>query len=252
MAGKRKIIIYTLVIGATAAVYLTLAHFFIFYLIRTAALKVPERQEIYLVGTEKTMANNLLYAALGDSLTAGVGVSKYEESYPYLLAQNLADSRNYKISLKNFSYPGAKTSDLINDLLAPAIAAKPDLITLLIGTNDVYGNIEQAVFKKNYQYILGRLTKETQAKIYLIGLPYIGSLKLLLTPYNYYYYSKISRFNKIIRELAATYDVKYIDLATPARPEFEKNQAYYAEDLFHPSALGYKLWAQIIYDDINR
>jgi lysophospholipase L1-like esterase len=262
MAGKRKIIIYCLIIAAALAAYLALAHFSIFYRIQAAGLKSPNRQDFYIIGEDKTMAKNLLYAALGDSLTAGVGALKYEESYPYLLARNLAGEKQYKINLhikfgaginlKNFSYPGAKTADLISDLLPQAVAAQPDLITLLIGANDVFGGVSQAAFKKNYQYILERLTEETKAKIYLINLPHLGSPKLLLAPYNYYYYFKVWQFNKIIQELAAKYSLKYIDLSSAASPEFKKDQSYYAEDLFHPSALGYKLWARIIYDGINQ
>lgn len=92
MKTKHKIIIYSLLIAAAIIAYLALAHFLIFYRIKTAGLRAPDRQEAYLIGQDKTMAENLLYAALGDSLTAGVGASKYEQSYPYLVAENLADS----------------------------------------------------------------------------------------------------------------------------------------------------------------
>lgn len=248
MAGK--IVIYGSVIAAVVVAYLALAHFFIFYKIKTAGLEAPNRQNFYIIGTDKT--KNLSYAALGDSLTAGVGALKYEESYPYLVARILTDEKAYKINLKNFSYPGAKTSDLINNLLEPAVAAQPNLVTLLIGINDAYGNVSAAAFERNYQYILERLAKGTSAKIYLISLPYIGSPKLLLTPYNYDFYWKIKRFNEIIKKLAIKYQVNYIDLAEPAFIEFKKNQSFYAEDLFHPSASGYKVWARIIYDGINQ
>jgi len=252
MALKRKKIIYGLIIMAMIAAYLILAHYSIFYRIKYAGLKAPDRQDSYTLGANKNMISSSLYAALGDSLTAGVGASKYEESYPFLLAQKFTFQADGEVNLKNYSYPGAKTSDLINDLLTPAIAVKPDVVTLLIGVNDVYGNVSPAVFRKNYQLILDRLSKETKAKIYLINLPYLGSSKLLLTPYNYYYGWRTAKFNEIIRELAAAYSLKYIDLAEPTLVESKKNSSYYAEDLFHPSAVGYKLWARIIYDAINQ
>ncbi|MDO8667667.1 MAG: SGNH/GDSL hydrolase family protein [bacterium] len=252
MAKKHKIIIYGLSLALAIAAYLLLAHFFIFYRIKTAGLIAPDRQDIYVIGADKTMAKNLLYVALGDSLTAGAGVFKYEESYPYLLTRSLAGGKAVGASLKNFSYPGAKTSDLIKGLLAPAVEAQPDLVTLLIGTNDIFGGVSRAVFKKNYQYILERLTKKTQAKIYLINLPHLGTPKLLLTPYDYYYAWRTDQFNKIIRELAEKYNLNYIDLDRSTRAEFKKDRLLYAKDLFHPSAAGYKLWARIIYDDINK
>jgi len=249
---KRKIIFFGFSLAAVIAAYLLLARFFIFYRIKFAGLIAPNRQDVYFAGADKAMAKNLLYVALGDSLTAGTGASNQDEAYAYLLARNLAGEKDNQVTFKNFSYPGARTSDLINDLLNPAIVAKPDLVTLLIGTNDVFGGVSREVFKKNYQLILERLTKEIRAKIYLINLPHLGLPKLLLAPYNYYFAWRTDQFNKIIRELAEKYNLSYIDLDRSTRLEFKKDRLLYAPDLFHPSAAGYKLWARIIYDDINK
>lgn len=246
-----KIIIYCFVVIALIGAYLILAHYYFFHKIISANLKMPEAQDVYTLGDDKNATEDLLYVALGDSLTAGVGVENYEKSYPYLLAEKLAAGGKNKITLKNFSYPGAKTSDLINDFLASAIAQKPDIITLLIGTNDVYGRVSTTAFRKNYQNILDQLTKNTKAKIYIINLPQIGSNKLLLPPYNFYYNWRVRKFNEIIKELAANYQVKYLDLAAPALVQFKDDQTNYSADLFHPSANGYKIWANIIYDAIN-
>lgn len=252
MAENKKIMIYGLIIIFAVAAYLALAHFFIYYRIGVAGLKMVGRQDAYVLGAGKAGAKDLSYVALGDSLTAGIGAAKYEDSWPYLLARKLAGEGKNKITLKSFSYPGAKTADLIDNLLEPAVAAKPDMITLLIGTNDAYGKVSPAAFKKNYRLILERLTKETKADIYLIGLPFLGSPELLLKPYNYYFYFRTKEFNEIIRELAGEYKLKYVDLAMPVLIESEANRSYYAADLFHPSAEGYKFWAKIIYDDINQ
>lgn len=235
-----------LVIGA----YLYLSHAYIYHFIKVSGLGPSDRQHSYTMGNNLS-TKKIIYASLGDSLTAGVGVDKYEESYPYLLAEKFAGS-DKEITLKNFGIPGARTEDLINYQLAQAIAEKPDIITILIGTNDIHGNVGETKFKKNYQYILDKLTKETKAKIYTINIPYIGSNTLILPPYNFYFDHEITKYNKIIQYLAENYNVKYIDLATPTSAMLKKNGPYYAADKFHPSAEGYKLWSQIIYDDINK
>jgi lysophospholipase L1-like esterase len=239
----------SIIITIIAVLYLYLSHAYIYYKISRADLKSPYQQSYYLAGDNASM-KNLVYAALGDSLTSGVGADKYEDSYPYLLAQKLI--KGDAITLKNFSFPGARTGGLINNLLPPAIAANPDIITLLIGVNDVHGNISDAKFKKNYQYILERLAKETNAKIYAIAIPSIGSNALIPFPYKYYFNWKTVKFNNIIKGLANGYNIKYIDLNTATSELFKKNGGHYAADLFHPSAAGYALWAKIIYDDINQ
>lgn len=244
----KKIFIIIIII-IISALYLYLSHAYIYYKISRAGLESPYKQSYYL-GEENAPLKNLVFVAIGDSLTAGVGADKYEDSYPYLLAQKLI--KDDTVTLKNFSFPGARTDGLIKNLLSPAIAENPDIISLLIGVNDVHGNVFASKFKKNYQYILERLTKETNAKIYAISIPAIGSDKLILPPYRYYYNWKTVKFNNIIKELAGDYNIKYVDLNTAAVESFKKNDEYYTVDLFHPSAAGYSLWAKIIYDNINQ
>lgn len=232
--------------------YLLLANYLIYYRIQQAGLVLPDTKHIYIIGNNMTNSTSLVYAALGDSLTSGVGAEKYQESYPYLVAQKLSQRKNSQIDLKTFSYPGARTNDLIRDLLDPAIATKPDIVTLLIGTNDVHGNVGLESFGKNYEYILERLTKEAHAKIYIINLPNIGADELMLPPYNYYFKKRTQAYNKIIKSLAEKYNLHYIDLNEPTLADSKKNDGYYSRDLFHPSAKGYNIWAQIIYDNLNK
>lgn len=249
--SKKSIIrIFTLL--ALAIGYLGLANYSIYYRIQQGGLILPDSNQTYVISGNKVTSSDLVYAALGDSLTSGVGADKYEESYPYLLAQKLSQQENARIELKAFSYPGAKTGDFIQNLLSPAIVAKPDVITLLIGTNDVHGNIGLENFRKNYEYILDRLISGTRSTIYVLGLPNIGADDLFVPPYDYYFEHQTRSYNKIIRSLAEERGLRFIDLIDSTSAQSRKNDGYYSKDLFHPSAKGYSLWAQIIYDNINK
>ncbi|MBU4217047.1 SGNH/GDSL hydrolase family protein [Candidatus Parcubacteria bacterium] len=240
-----------LIIPVVIIAYLYLAHAYIYRRIGTAHLRATDDRHTYILGNMATSSQKIIYTSLGDSLTAGVGTDKYEESYPYLLAQDLTVTGKVIVH-KNFSYPGARTADLVRDLLEGAIAEQPDVVTILIGTNDVHGLVSVVDFQKNYEHILKELTTRTKAKVYVISIPYIGSRSLILPPYSNYFNSKINEFNEVIHALAKTYDLKYIDLTTPTREILKENGAHYADDLFHPSAIGYASWAKIIYDNINQ
>ncbi len=252
LASEHKNLLLLLLIILLIGIYLYLAHFFIYYRLERAHITVFNRQAIYTLGDNQTNSTSLVYAALGDSFTNGLGADQYEESYPYLLAEKLAQAKQTKITLSNFSYSGARTKQLITEQLNQAIATKPNIITLLIGTNDVHGGISQADFEKNYEYIVDRLTKETSAKIYLLGLPNVGTNGLLWPPYNYYFRQKTQAYNNIIQTLAQKYNLTYIDLETPTTLASKKNLGFYSKDSFHPSALGYELWTQIIYDNFDK
>lgn len=248
---NKKYLITVATIFVIIIAYLYLAHAYIYYQIGSAHLPATDDRHAYVCGNVATSSKKIVYASLGDSLTSGVGTVKYEESYPYLLSQYLASDDTIIVN-ENFSYPGARTANVINDLLAPAIAAQPDIVTLLIGVNDIHGFVGVEQFKKNYDYILKELTTKTMAKIYLISIPYIGCHTLILPPYSNYFDRETAKFNEVVQDLAKTYNLQYIDLSSPTEEILKKDTPYYAADLFHPSALGYASWAKIIYDDINK
>jgi len=248
--------VLVIILVLVVAVYLNRSYSYIYQKIDGAALKSPDRIRTYLISNnmpvnDKTAKISLVYSALGDSLSSGVGVETYEESFPYLLSKYLAGN-DYQVTLKNRSVPGAKSEDLLVGLLNGAISDNPDVVTLFIGVNDVHGDVSKEEFANNYEQILKRLTTETKARVYAINLPLIGANTLLLPPHNYLLDLRTKEFNEIIKNLASQYQVKYIDLYTTTRSLFKEPGDHYAADLFHPSALGYKIWTDLIYADFNK
>lgn len=245
----KKALLVILVFVAIIWIYLNRSYACIFNPISDADLKSPDRMSVYLINGDMPKDKNLVYVALGDSLTAGIGTDNYEQSFPYLLAEKLAGD-NTKITLKDRAFPGFETKDISDNLIALTALDNPDIITLFIGVNDVRSNVSEEKFRDNYERILSDLSGRTNAKIYAINIPFLD--KLIFPPYNYYFDFRTEKFNKIIKELAQKYNTGYIDLYTQTLAEFKKLNSYYSPDSFHPSAKGYAFWAQIIYDGINK
>lgn len=246
----KKILLTFLGLVTLLAVYFFSANWFFYHQIEISNLQVSDLQHKYVLNGAAGTSSEIVYTALGDSLAAGVGATGYERSYPYLVAQKIAGS-DVKVTHLNFSYPGAKTDDLLRDLLPEAIASQPDVITLLIGINDVHNNYNRQQFRRYYEEILKQLTTKTDAQINVISLPLIGSKYSFWPGYRYYYYAKSLIFNNIIKELADSYQVNYIDL-TNSTKQYSLDPGYYAVDGFHPADLGYQYWSQIIYDNLSR
>ncbi|MFA6416786.1 MAG: SGNH/GDSL hydrolase family protein [Patescibacteria group bacterium] len=245
-----KIILIILGPLSLLAIYFFTANWFFYHQIEISRLQNVELKHKYIFNESVATSSGIVYAALGDSLTAGVGVADYEQSYPYLLAQKIA-GQDTRVTHLNFSYPGYKTYDLVRDMLPETVASQPDIITLLIGVNDVHNNDNRQKFRRNYEDILQQLSSKTDAKINVISLPLIGSKYSLWPGYRAYYYSKSLIFNNIIRELADKYQVNYIDLTNSTR-QYSLTPGYYAVDGFHPADLGYQYWSQIIYDHLDK
>ena len=244
-------LIIVIFLAVAAFTYINRSYAYIYYRISMANLKSVDSARNYLIVNNQTATSSLVYAALGDSLTSGVGANKYSQSYPYLLAQYLAGN-DYQVTLKDYSVPGARTQDLLDGLLPGAIKANPDVVTILIGVNDIHGKISTQEFAANYEEILSRLTKETRAKIYIINIPFIGANSLIWQPHRYLYQARTNEFNKIIKQLASKYQVNYLDLYTSTYLLLRESGIHYSDDLFHPSAEGYKIWADLIYADFNK
>jgi len=79
----------------------------------------------------------LSYLALGDSYTIGTGASSEAHNYPSILATRLSEATGVKVALTNPAVNGFTTQDLIDNELRFVNRLKPELVTILIGVNDL-------------------------------------------------------------------------------------------------------------------
>ncbi len=187
---------------------------------------------------------------LGDSLMAGTGSTHEENSMAYLAAKNLSEGQN--IEMHNFSHPGVGVDDVLIRQIPEVVKINPDYIILMIGTNDVHAKMATSEFADYYTKILGELENNTNAKITVVNIPYIGSHKILMPPWNKILNWRIGVFNKIIASSAHAHNLNVVDLHKEFIREFSYDSDLYADDKFHPSDKGYALWAKYLNENINR
>ncbi|NII52115.1 GDSL-type esterase/lipase family protein [Frigoribacterium endophyticum] len=80
------------------------------------------------------------YAAIGDSFAEGLGdlhASGAPRGWADLVAQGLAAATTQQVSYVNLAIRGKLLSPLLDEQLAPALALKPDLLSISGGNNDV-------------------------------------------------------------------------------------------------------------------
>lgn len=240
-----------IIVGLAVFAYLFLSYVRFYHLIGKENLQRPYTQEpIILVNPQGN--GTATYVVLGDSLSAGVGSSTIQDTFPYRYAEKLLEQ--YKeVKIVNIAQPGGMTTEVIENQISRAITQKPDYITLLIGTNDMHNKKTVTKFRKNYQYILDELLMKTDAHITVITVPYIGSPKVVYFPFNDVMNFRIRQFNTVISNVVNASPqrnrITFIDLYTKTYTEFKKDGPHYASDLFHPSNAGYILWSKIINAD---
>ncbi len=243
---KKKLtltIVIILIIVAATALYLNRAYARIYS--RFGLLKQPEVINMTVEKKDK----NIKYAALGDSLTFGSGTENTTQSWPAILAGQMTDNQT-SVELVNLAVPGALSSDVINHQLPEAIKINPDLVTLLVGVNDLHNFVSLDAYRNNLKQILSELKSRTKARIIIINLPDLGTANLILPPYGYYFSRQTDNYNAVLTETSASFGLQPIDINS-TKNIFSADSAYYSIDEFHPSAKGYAVWANLIYDSIN-
>ena len=154
----------------------------------------------------------------GDSITdAGRDKRNYHElgaGYPKFAAEYIrADFPETDFEFINFGISGNRTDQLFDRLYADGIAFRPDIISILIGINDVWhrhgaGRVEttDAQIETNYRAILERLKKQTNAKIVIL-CPF-----LLDSEDKESWRGEVDRVIAIVRKLADEFADVYIPL----------------------------------------
>lgn len=182
----------------------------------------------------------------GDSITdAGRDRRNYHnmgQGYPKYASAYIADAHSdVDFEFINFGISGNRTSELFDRLYPDAINFQPDIISILIGVNDIWHRYNTVPVKTtdaqlalNYRCILEELKRSTNAKIVMIA-PYVldDETKDYLRP-------DLARILPIIEGLAAEFADVYIPL-NKIFDEAMKTQSapkYYSDDGVHPNANG--------------
>ena len=182
----------------------------------------------------------------GDSITdAGRDKRNYHDmgnGYPkYASALIAAAHADTDFEFINFGIGGNRTDQLFDRIYADGIAFQPDVISILIGINDVWHRYgaeriatTDAQIALNYRSILERIKRETSAKIVMLS-PYV-----LDAEDKAHMKRDLETVLPIIRGLAEEFADVYIPLdelfaeAIKSQPE----PKYYSNDGVHPNENG--------------
>ena len=188
----------------------------------------------------------------GDSITdAGRDRRNYYNlgnGYPAYAAPIIKDAHpELELEFINLGISGNRTGQLFDRLYPDAISLQPDVISILIGVNDIWHRYNwdmvtttDAQIELNYRCILERIKKETNAKILILS-PYILDCEDKATLKD-----DLARLLPIVRKLADEYADAYIPL-DELFDEAVKTQTeplYYSGDGVHPNANGARFIAR--------
>jgi acyl-CoA thioesterase I len=187
------------------------------------------------------------YVALGDS--TGVGVGATNGGYVARLFKRIEQHRPGS-KLLNLCVSGATSEDVQLRQLDRGIQAKPTLVTLGIGINDLGHGFSVDTAATNIDRIVARLKNETQAQIVISNLPDISHAPAIPRPLRAEVQNRIEQLNQRISEVGARHGVKVFDIYSSTHELLADHPEYFSRDGFHPSDAGYEVWAEQMWPSI--
>ena len=199
--------------------------------------------------------NEATYLALGDSYTIGEGVGKYER-WPVLLADTLTVSGYNTGSPKIIARTGWTTSELKAGIEDAAPEGSFDLVSLLIGVNNQYRGVSRGYTPDNYREeflkllnIAIDLAGGVADRVFVISIPDYSVTPFVNEDNKSRVSEEIDIYNEINRHIADSLNIKYFDI-TPISRLAATDRQLLAPDNLHPSGKMYKMWVELMIDDI--
>lgn len=183
------------------------------------------------------------YVALGDSYTIGTSVAEAER-WPNQLAERVG-----KLDLVgNPAVNGYTSADLIDEELPLLDGLQPELVTVLIGVNDVVQGVSDLHYAGNVAIILEELrTRLPAERILCVATP-----DYTLTPQGAGFgdpaqqSDAIVRVNAILREACEARGMPFVPEIFEISQMVRDDPSMVASDGLHPSGAQYRMWVDAI------
>lgn len=182
---------------------------------------------------------------LGDSTAAGVGVDHADLGLGGRLAEAIAARTGRPVVWRAAGANGATSRDLVRQYLAHALEGPTDLVFFTIGANDALALRSARAFRRDVRRIVERtFHAHPQAALLMSSLPAFFRFTLLPEPLRSSLYRHSQALEAGARALIATQPRAHM---SPPPPPY--TEGFFASDDFHPSAIGYKDWADFAVED---
>jgi lysophospholipase L1-like esterase len=186
------------------------------------------------------------YLALGDSYTIGTGASDPSRSWPSIIASRLG------AELTNPAVNGYTTLDLIRDELPYLERIKPDLVSILIGVNDLV----QGRTPEQYRDALTRIYEavaalEARPRVVAVSIPswsYVPAADDFGGGEHVAHQTAV--FNAVAELEARARSFAWVDITEASRSGIG-TEGWIASDELHPGDAQYAAWAEAIWSTVR-
>ncbi|HEX8919635.1 MAG TPA: SGNH/GDSL hydrolase family protein [Chloroflexota bacterium] len=182
------------------------------------------------------------YAALGDSVTYGIGATPHTRGYAYLVEKSLHARHFVDTGIPGITINAGYTLEL-----SSALAIRPSLCTVFFGYNDLAAGVSRSSFLSDLSDMVATL-RRAHCQVLVIGLP---DLSLVPSAHVPHVHTTVVSWNRGMSQVAARNHAYFLDLSKYAH-ELATHRNYIAADGLHPSNQGHLRLAQLVAAGILR
>lgn len=187
------------------------------------------------------------FLALGDSYTIGEAVSLHE-SFPYQTVQLLRKANLHFHAPEIVAKTGWTTAELAEHILHTKLNEHYDFVTLLIGVNNQYRELNIDDYATDFEFLLRKaihFAGEKKENVMVLSIPDWGVTAFAQNRNSKKIATEIDAYNKINKTITDRYKIKYIDI-TPNTRVAKSDVSLIAGDGLHPSCKAYAEWAKML------
>jgi len=188
-------------------------------------------------------------AVVGESTAAGCGVDTHDEGFAGCLARELAQRTRQPVTWEVIGQHGATARRIRHRLLLRLgenlDGQRLDLAVLLAGGNDVLSRRAPGEWGDDLAIIVDDLAARAE-RVVVVGIPPFATFPSLPATLGRYLGERASALDAVSQQVCA----QRPQATWISRPAGVPPPGFFAPDRFHPSAAGYRLWAQDVADHI--
>lgn len=183
---------------------------------------------------------------LGDSLAAGLGADRHEDTLGGQLGKRLARKTRRSVQLHTAAVVGSESSALAAQLDGLPAGYSPDVAVIVVGGNDVTHRVRPSVSTGHLADALRRLRVE-EVEVVVGTCPDLSALLPLRQPLRALAGRASRRLAAEQVEVATAHGARAVSLAHVVGPFFlTQPDQMFSVDRFHPSGAGYRRTAKAL------
>jgi lysophospholipase L1-like esterase len=188
-----------------------------------------------------------VFVAIGASETFGTGADHpATENWPMDLSSSLPRGAQ----VINLGIPGITAQGALQGELPEALDARPDLVTVWLGTNDIIDKVNLANYQRSLDSILAQLTASGHVRVAVANIPDLTILPRFYAFDQAALTTQVQQWNKVVAREVSAHHIILVDVYGHSS-EILGHPEYLSGDGLHPSTLGYVKVANLFYQVLH-